>query len=465
MIILQITEDAVRILCGRQPRAMVWAEKKRASADQLVADISDVRARCKIHDRQCRLVISRREVVFKRMQLPSIDQQEILRMIRLQIPALVPVETHQTVYDYQVICAADSQCSTVGVVVALKDCIQHDVSAAQSAGMMVSSVMVNTDGIDYCARLLLPNAFWQDGCSVLIAWDCHSAEALFFVDRQGVFSFHISYGYGDLEARAEEVAEAVCQCIAVFENSDDGSAIKRLWLSGVGAAGDDLSHQLRLRRPWEVECFNLVAALAQMPKVPASVQEMDCGWLPLIGCLMKDSDAQHINLLPVGARLSQDRRRWRCNVASFCAAVLALVVLSSGLGWAILDRQAQYVQKIEHQADTLGAQLEGMQSEEKFFQMQVQRFGDGTTVIGMLGTLYQLLPDGISVQSLGMNSRGVFDFQGVAHNDHHVGRLQEALASSESFRAVELQYATQRRRFDHTYTEFKLILYPQGVSQ
>ncbi len=460
MVVLQITDQTVRILCGPWPNLSACIEKRRSSEEEMAEDIRHVFSQIKGAPASCVLLLSRRETVFKEMVFPSRDEQEILKMIALQVPAVVPYDHEQTVYNYRLIQVMDSGYSATVMAVIPENIIQKYVAAAQTAGAAVSDVYVSADGMDCFLQKAGPTDLGDVPCSVVVSIDARSSEIMFYQQRRWLFSSYLTYGFSNFVDASEEAAQEILRCIEIFEKNHSGLIVEQIWLAADEEQTGALATCLARLRKWKVACLDSCGSLPDPVCALFDSKKINFSWLPLLGCLLKDNQTRFMNFLPKGVYLSKAQKQGRKDVLRFCLALAIAGFFIFLLCWGILYKQAQYVESLERQSAQLDPLMGKMRSESEFLEEISRRSDARYSTVRMVKEIYELLPDDVSIQSLGMRIKGGFDLQGIAIKDQSVNQLQSALVSSAFFSRVDLQYATKRRRFDKEYTEFKIIFYP-----
>lgn len=459
MVVLQITDQAIRVLRGQWPNISAFAERPRSFGGDIAEEIRQILAQAKLSSGPCALLLSRREMVFQEEAFPSRDHSEILKMIALQVSSVIPYDKDQVLYDYRLIRVTNSGYSEV-VIVATPDAdVQKYIVAVQKAGLSVADVYLGSESTDIFIQKTIPADFARQNCSLVILAGASASEVVFYIRKQWAFSYYIPYGASDFLSHGQEAIQDILRCIDSFEKKHRGSVVESVWI-----IADEEMHalkaQLSILREWSIEMFDFQSFLPESVRSLYDEKKMHAAWIPLLGCLMKDASMRLMNFLPKGVYLSKAQKQGRKDVLRFCLALAIAGFFIFLLCWGILYKQAKYVESLERQSAQLDPLMEKMQSESEFLEEISRRSDARYSTVRMVKEIYELLPDDVSIQSLGMRLKGGFDLQGIAIKDQSVNQLQSALVSSAFFSRVDLQYATKRRRFDKEYTEFKIIFYP-----
>ena len=451
--VLEINGQEVRLLKGSWPALSDCAYQ--AVGTDVTAVLKRLAGQGKGGRAPCVLVIPRRETVLKVMDVPSRDPREILCMIGLQIPVIVPFEETQVVYQYRRISGDEAGTSKIVAAIVLEQVIQKHIDCVSAAGWTVTDVRVDFDGSLNYAQNFLSQYFHGIGLGAFVGVGEQYADVLVVSGGQPVFSFTVPCGRTDADKDPEQFVGALKQALMVYEKTFKES----FGIICFDARFTELEKvRVQMARGGDVR-IDVIDCFSAMPEAHRSFIEenrLDASWIPLLGCLVTENGFELMDFLPKRLRALHGRRKLRRKIISFAGALLSAAIVVGGVLGAMIYNDTAKLKALKDAGLALEPRLAGMQTENNFFDMIAREKGRDRPVLDMVKEIYGLLPEDVSLQDFVMPAEGEFEIQGVAVRDESVNQLQAALAALQHFQNVNLHYATKRRRFDRECTEFKL---------
>lgn len=455
--VIQITDHELRLLSGTWPNFSVCASQLWDLNGDLVADLKKLVSSFKIKDRHCVVVIPRREVLLKILQFPSTDIQEISRMLALQIPQIAPFDETQTVYHYRLLESDSSGHSNIVAAIIPTSTIQKYIDAFDSAGFAVVDICSSFDlNAVYAKKFLIPQ-FKDLFCSALVITDNHFSEMLIIQDGKVVFSHHLSRGVADIEENSESFVIALTRAVVHYHQMNRGQEITAVYMDGRLNGIEEVQDWLA-KGPFELKRIDLLGKVPGPVKDFFKKNQLDLAWVALLGKFCDDGQEEIKSFLPQSVYSSKAKKRRQRMQLNFFLALMMTIVLALGLGAAVLHKYRVRLNDVEKRISNLDPVLTKLEFENRFLNDMSARRQEQSLVVYRIKEVYQIVPEGVSLQYFSMQPNGDFDIQGVAEEAQQINALQAALVASPLFDNVELKYATKRKRFNREYTEFKIIL-------
>ena len=164
-----------------------------------------------------------------------------------------------------------------------------------------------------------------------------------------------------------------------------------------------------------------------------------------------------MNLIPSEILHRKAGHRRRSAVVRLVGAGAAVIFLGIAALVTPVYQDSQYLKKIEQEASQIKTSTAKAEKKMEFLEFVKGEIENRVLMVDVIKELYRLVPDEIVLQAVNLDRTGEFMLQGLAKTGAQVNQLQSALVNSLLFSQVNLQYATQRRRFQEEYTDFRIV--------
>jgi len=177
--------------------------------------------------------------------------------------------------------------------------------------------------------------------------------------------------------------------------------------------------------------------------------------LASLGFLLAGSSLK-MNLIPaeiLKKKRSSVRRRI---LVRFWGMLLIAVVLGSCAGGIHIYHDSITLSRLTKKMEEPRTRVHQAEQTIQSWRFIKDRMGHRIFMAEIMEQLYHLTPGEISFHSLYIDGEGGLTIQGIADTAGLVNDFQNRLVNSESFKDVQLEYATQRKRFHQEYIDFKI---------
>lgn len=389
-----------------------------------------------IEDHEVTIVIPRRLVVVKQLELPSVQEQEIRRMIELQITNHVPYPRERIIFDFQIINKEKAGYAQVLVVIAHKDLIDQYLAVVQKAGLYTHRLLVSS----FCLLGWYQKYKQEEsgGPVMFVYCDGTAVEVCFIQGDKLLFSRQIVLGSRDLAKARPRLMEQLDLTISAYHKQGVGADIEKIAVAADGESGDVLQNDLNERYRIPVD----ILSLGEDPEYKD---------VAIFGA----ADA-HINLIPEEVL---DTKKFRVRRKEFVKAfIMAFIACCLAFGiWGVdIVRDMTYLRELDYQLEGLKPEVQAVKEQMQLISVAREEKQKRVFIPDIVRELYILTPQDISFQSVQVNQNGMLTIQGFDKSGVAVNQLQKGLMDSEFFSDVTLQYATKRKRFNQEYTDFRI---------
>jgi Tfp pilus assembly protein PilN len=472
---VEITETHVKWFQARQQRSgnlLSYASIKKLEKNFTESSVEDVARVLKeitlpkeVEKEGVVVIIPRRVVILKQLSLPALAQDDLAKMIALQITNLMPYAREDVIFDFSVIEQTAGYTKAL-VAIVHKDIVHKYLAAMEAVGVVVAKCVLSSIGISgwfftqqqktkagVGAGNLAPAAV------ALIHIDDSHAEICFCADGKLLFSRSINGGIKDLTAgNMPMFIEQIGLTLGAYKNEGLGKEIRKIFILSKSAGASLLQEKLKEYYQVPVEAVTPLDDLSceknfSLSSLGAS-QEVAAA--ASFGFLLGDV-SKTINLLPAAVldtKRAHLRRRLGMRVAVMAVAAFALGVAALQMG---IHQKESYLKDIKNKIKGTKSATAAAEKRIQLLRFVKEETGARLFVVDVIKELYDLTPQEISFRLVALSSQGMLDIQGFAETGAGVNLFQRRLAGSPFFKGVALENATKTRRFgQEEFTNFKI---------
>jgi len=451
--LLQITRHHLRLLQGQWPELSGCFQIERNSALDLRQELGRLIKESRLKISEAVVLLPRSDVFCKGLVLPSRQEDEIKRMIEVQIPMLVPFDINQTVFDYHMNISAGDEQSEILLGIAPQDCIAASMTDLEAEEISVQDAFLTSDGIDRFIKRFLPDRLSPAKAVAFLFSDTQMSEMVVYEGLTLKASYYLPYGLADIPDRLDEFCREMVSCLKSLTR--EGRLKKSVSVVLAGFSNDDgMTKALAEAGSIEAEGMELSDILSNAAGPDLRLPGPVSAWAPLLGFYTAGTEKPLFSFLPAGALSKKEKKARRKKKLHLAAALLCAAGLAVGVFGVQQAGREKYLRAIEQQIKGLQPQIEQADQQQKFFAMALQNAGS-PSVVEAVREIYELLPEDVFLGSFVMRGT-TFELLGSTLRSDSVNELQRALVSSSSFQNAALEYATKRRRFKEEFTEFKI---------
>ncbi len=465
-IIIEITDTHIKFLQVSFSGAKLLVnnckvvEIQRYSEAEIGRVIADSFASVKISSQNIITVIPRRFIIQRHIMLPSHDDQEIKKMVGLQISKQVPYPKDDIVVDYVVLVKDPLGYSKVLVVAVHKEVVGRYLKIFKEAGRNLNILTLSSEGLlNWLAYLEKKNKQKFSQTVAIINVDLLHSEVCFFNDQKLLFSRSVNFGARDLDhERIQAFMEQIHLTMDSFANEKITGEISQILLFSSLAQISILKSRLEADYRCPVDVVNPLKEIQPRKDLtlPVAMAQQGLSIAVAVGFGIA-SGKKFFNLLPqevsVSRKLQQTRREW------VKIAILAgsLVVLAGFTFFAQVHKRAQYLARLDELIGISEKKVAEVKLNSERLEALREKLAPKIPVVEIVTELYHLIPASISFRSISLDEKKALTLQGIAENNADINTMQKSLVDSPLFDNVNLQYATKRKMFRGTeVTDFKI---------
>ncbi|MFC1510603.1 pilus assembly protein PilM [Candidatus Omnitrophota bacterium] len=459
--ILQIEDQYIKFLRAkiqREKLSVVDGTLKRREhpgGDVITfSDLQDVPIK-EIEGHEVTLIIGRRQVVVRQLVLPSTKDEELRRMIDLQIVNIVPYPREKILFGHMVLSVEPGGYTRVVVVAVHRDFIDQYLQGLRRVGLHTQKILVSS----FCLYHWYQKAGKEAPSTVvlLVHLDGTCAEVCIGKGKQLLFSRSIVLGSPRLKDEVAFLTEQIDLTLGAYHKKMPGADVEKIVVVATQEEGQTLKDVLIKQEDIPVDVMSF-SGQKSLPGVEGVKLEEGQSFVHCVGGAWQE-ESPMINLIPQEILDTKQQRVKKKELALFLALGVLAGFLALGLWTMELVQDRIYLKKISAQIEQLDPQLEKAKGQMQLVSLIDEEQRKNFFVADIVKALYLLTPQEINYQYINLNQEGLLTLQGYDQSGKAVSRLQKGLMDSRLFRDVTRQYATKRRRFNQEYTDFRITCY------
>lgn len=429
--------------------------------DELVRVIRDLTRGKSVESERLVFSVPRRLTIVKRMRLPAIQDQELRKMIGLQLVNQTPYHVDEVMFDYQVVNKTQDGYTEVLVVIVNCQVSGRYLQILKRAGLSSARMTLSSMGLaQWWHRQSANDKAMAQVPVALINIDATHSEIAFCQAKKLLFSRSINYGERDLtEQGVEAIVRQVDLSLLTYRNENMGSDIHKILVICGLSQLELLRQQLEKSVGVSTRVCQPLDGWAPSKKFQALVGSGIDGRNATVAYGLSAMDLKRgLNLTPpeVHEGKQQVRRRWEW-VSFVILFILAFTLGAAVFGVELIVKEQQFAQ-IQQQGKGFGPALKKAQARGDFITAFEAKLAQRVRVSLLMDALFAVTPEDLSYRSITLDERAQMTLQGYAQTSNSVNLLQQALLKSPHFSDVTLEFATKRRIYNMELTDFKIGL-------
>ncbi|HOW35220.1 MAG TPA: pilus assembly protein PilM [Candidatus Omnitrophota bacterium] len=426
-------------------------------------------------------IIPRRFAILRHLTLPSHADEEIRKMINLQIIKQVPYPREDVILDHAVLAKESTGYSKVLVFAIHKEVVGRYLKIFNDAGLPIQRLTLSSVGLMRWFVFQQSRLRQKDTSpAVVINVDTLNTEICFCHNRKLLFSRSINFGARDLnEAGIANLIEEINLTVATYVKENIGENISRgLLVSSLsqiailrermeaenkalasGAESGDNTEAERGRRLYAVnpETLNPLTNIPQKKsfKKPIALEQAGVSLAVGLGLVLEKPEGL-VNLIPSEVSSTRENRKRRQEWSRLIILLVGVVLLFMGTIAVKIYKNSMYLQQLQGKISEAEPAVREVKEKVRRLNFIKERFNPVATGIDIIYELYNLAPAEISFSMVHLGEDGTLDLQGTSETGSGVNALQRRLVNSSLFGNVTLQYATKRKIFKGELTDFKI---------
>lgn len=369
------------------------------------------------------LVIPRHLVFVKFIDVPSLEESEIIKMAEYQAVKEIPHPKEELVISYRNLGSFRSGFSSLMLVIAEKNMIEEKLRKKEAMGINVESIRLHTELI---YLYLLKKGVIDEGKTTFVVHIGKEDSEIFIIDKLRPL---FSRGFKSSERFLDEIGRSVL----VYEREKDNPAIDAVVVSHHSDLDTERVRH-HVERHFSVP-VNFYGYSDELDKMDLSAK---------------------IDLVPreLSAKKSISRKK-KESILTYSLAAVFVLLLSLSLLFKMHEKNSFANLLSARMSQVLPEinQLEGLVKKVDIAKKEKEK---GMFIIELLEASYSLIPPEISISEVEYNGDKDIFYKGTSKDMASVLDFVKKLEGSKYFKKAEVKYATKKRIKDGEATDFNI---------
>lgn len=386
------------------------------------------------------------------LRIPSIDDEEIRKIMRIESAKHVPYADEDIVSGYRVAEKTADGYSSVLLAVTRREVVDRLTGIAAKAGSPdVPAVVLSSEALLlWYLRASVGKKAGESVCIVNI--DTDHIDINIVEDERLVFTRGIVYGEKAAFTGDKVVSEVRVSAASYRKESD--RTVSKIVLTGVqaNAAGCREMLERELKVPVELT--------GQSENIPLGegigIDNEETSFAELIG-LALFPDGTRINLLPGAVQEEKRLAVSKKNIAVTVVIIFMINAVAVGVVFKKLHDKTLCIYRIESESREISPRVERAAKMVKEMKIIRERMEESPLAIDIVSELVKVTPQGISFSMLEFESKKSLTIRGSAGALADVFSYVNVLELSPYFEKVKVKYANKRASVAGESADFELL--------
>ena len=403
-----------------------------------------------ISSRKIFLNIPRHLVTVRLLKLPSTDEDEIVKIARIESLKRVPHANEDVITAHRIIEKFDDGYSRVLLVIAQSDVVKRPIDILKTAGIAdIEFIALGSESLFLWYQIAIKDK--TEGSVAVVSINNHHMDIDIMEGGNLVFTRGVSYDFS-LPNVDEKIIDEVNISITTYQK-ESNKTIDEVIITGSPDRVKDCNGLLagELNAP--------VKTIDQMGDMPlrqgAQIEPGGASVAGLLGLSLNYKDAR-INLLPED-KVKENRSKAAKRTLAFTLILSALIVLvASGLALKKLHDKTLYLSQINSEINRIEPQATKAKKMLKDITVIKEEMNKKPRAIDVIGELHKMSSQDISLNMIDFEREKSVTVRGSASALDEVLKYSEALKASSYFEKVDVRYANKRKASGKEIVDFEI---------
>lgn len=439
------TVKGKKMICGLICKPISLQDPENAAAQ-----IREVFQSFKTMPGHIMLNIPRHLVTARFLKIPSVADEEINKIMKLESIKHLPYTDENVIYGYRIIEKMDDGYSRVLLVIAQSESVNNIIGILNKAGIKGLSFLSLSSEALYLWYMLVMEGKEKENAMV-VNLDVGHIDINIIEESKLVFTRGIVCDTKDTRILSKAANE-----IEISMNTyrkESSSSIGKVILTGQVADSEDLKAALSKKLKVPVEIMDQKAGIPFAEGI--KIEDENVSFAEPFGLLLRPEDIM-INLIPSEAREEVQYSLLRTNLITAAFLALLFVVIILGIFVKKLHDRYVYMSTINTQLKKISPTVESARKMLKDIKIIQEMMGRKPLAVDVLSEVYTITPANVSLTMIGFESGKDLVLRGGAPELSEVLKYVAALEKSSCFEGAKVKYANKRVVDNREIVDFEI---------
>ena len=396
------------------------------------------------------LNIPRHLVTVRFLKIPSTDDQEINKIIKIESIKHLPYTDEEAIYGYKIIERLEDGYSRVLLVIAQAGIINNFINILNNAAVSgIKSLSLSSEAL--FLWYMLAKEGREDETVMVVNLDSDHIDMDVIEKDKLVFTRGITYSAGDPQ-KMHKIASETGISISTYQK-ESSKPVDRIILTGANGEIENSRAFLARELKLPVEIIDQTKNMPIDEDVKAA--EGNVSFAGLLGLCLKSGDAE-ISLLPESAREETRLILSKNNLITAIVLSILLITVSFGIFIKKLHDKNVYSSIINAELKKMEPKVAATKKMMKDIGIIRETMAKKPLAVDIVAEIYGITPGGISLNMLDFESGKSITIRGSAQALNDVFKYVTILENSPYFEGVKVKYANKRMVENREMADFEI---------
>jgi len=457
IFVFQVTNETLKVIKGisiRNSLELIAAEVEvitKNDDNDLSQKLGLVLKKLGYNNRPIIVALPRNSATLRFIKIPSVDPEEIDKILSLQASTFLPYPSTELITGYQTILVDNQGCSQVNLIIVHKDIIKRYIDLFEKLNIKNFTIALSSWGIANLYNYFYP----QDSGMVMIA-DIDSTQVeLDIIDKKKiVFSRYFNLN----------LFQSANQNILANEiNKTQDAFLKEVTKESLGkivviSQGKELSKNWQVALPLPVEELKYLDKLNCSKEALSRISSYEHSFASLIGFILKEVPVS-LDLLPTDLKENRRRLIERNEKLRLALLFLGVVILLTIGVLKNIDNKIKYLKQQNSEIVNIGNEARPLEDIQRRFEFMGKRQQKKPSALEIFSALYKVVPPGVVLVNFSYEEDNQIILRGQSPTHDSVFAFAAGIEKSPVFSKFKpkIRYATQKRTVSGEVVDFEII--------
>lgn len=397
-------------------------------------------------------------VITKNIEVPSVDSNEIKKIIDLQANRHTPYSREEIIVDYVDMGVLKHSYTKILLIIVPKKLIRKHFEILNKAGLKIEKIVLPPEALAISAPRLFKLETEEEPASIVHV-DKESTEFTVIYKSKILFTRSIPLGIQHLvdqeESHRARLLDELKKSLELYQSENVEKAANRIFLTGAVEASKDLDTHLTAATNLPTTKISYFGDLAFSDKAKNILSSRkDISFLNVIVSVLSHNETK-INFIPDDIKMTRTLEQRGKNLIKTGILILTMCVLIFSILISSIYFKETYLELLTSEYQTLNNEAQKL--EEDFVKIGIVRnylSGRGYS-LAVLAELYEIIPLDLELSHIRFDNDKVF-LGGTAESMSTVFNFVTNMEDSRYFGEVQTRRTTKRKDGLKDVTDFEI---------
>ncbi len=408
-----------------------------------------------ISQRRVLLNIPRHLVMVRFLRFPSISDNEIKNMVKMESVKQMPYATEEIIFGYRIIEKSKDGYSNVLLAIVQANIVNRFVNILKNAGLDIAKIALGSESL-FGWYSVVAGRKVGDVNTALINIDAGYIDI--DIVKKGNLAFARGFSY---RVESKNAIAEIKKSIATFRK-ESSLDVDKIVISGANNKVNELEPHIKEELGIPLEIIDQTKNI-ELHKTP----DTDLGntsFIELIGLSLKNGDMK-INLLPESMIEANELYFLKKILARTAVLLTCIILIFSGLITEKLSDKSRCLSFLDSKLSLMEPTVTKAKRMKKDIKIVKEEIQKKPLALNIITEIYKITPGGVKFNMLDYRSNRSLILRGNAPSLDDVIKFISILEESQYFENVKMKYTTKRTVRDKRITDFEIVCMLSKVEQ